>query len=80
MNKNAIRERAYFLWQKEGGPEGRDIEFWERARLMEQAAAEPPMVTPLQGRTAADAAEDTAVEQSFPASDPPAFNASVGVL
>lgn len=27
-----IRERAYHLWEADGRPEGRDAEFWERAR------------------------------------------------
>ena len=28
-----VRERAYHLWESEGKPHGRDLEFWERARL-----------------------------------------------
>ncbi len=27
-----IRKRAYHLWEEDGRPEGRDKEFWERAR------------------------------------------------
>jgi hypothetical protein len=27
-----IRERAYHLWEMDGKPHGRDIEYWERAR------------------------------------------------
>ena len=27
-----IRERAYELWQADGGPHGNDLEYWERAR------------------------------------------------
>ena len=27
-----IRERAYELWQADGGPPGNDLEYWERAR------------------------------------------------
>jgi len=27
-----IRERAYRLWEEDGCPEGRDVEFWERAK------------------------------------------------
>src|SRR3978361_1452409 len=52
MDEQRIRERAYELWQKEGSPEGRDQEFWERARLMVEGAAEAPMVTPLSQRSA----------------------------
>lgn len=28
----AIRLRAYFLWEKAGRPDGGDIAFWEEAR------------------------------------------------
>ncbi len=28
----AIRVRAYFLWEKAGRPEGGDMAFWEDAR------------------------------------------------
>ena len=28
----AIRVRAYFLWEKAGRPEGGDLGFWEEAR------------------------------------------------
>ena len=28
----AIRVRAYFLWEKAGRPGGGDMEFWEEAR------------------------------------------------
>jgi len=27
-----IRERAYHLWEQEGRPDGRDADYWERAR------------------------------------------------
>ncbi len=27
-----VRERAYHLWESEGKPHGRDVEYWERAR------------------------------------------------
>jgi hypothetical protein len=30
-----IQLRAYFLWEEEGRPEGRDLEFWHRARQIE---------------------------------------------
>lgn len=37
------------------------------------------MMTPLQTRSAEEAAVDEAVAETFPASDPPAFAATVGV-
>lgn len=30
--ENRIRDRAYKLWEEEGRPQGRDLEYWERAR------------------------------------------------
>jgi hypothetical protein len=30
--EHKIRERAYHLWESEGKPHGRDVEYWERAR------------------------------------------------
>lgn len=30
--KDRIRKRAYHLWEQDGRPHGRDLEFWERAR------------------------------------------------
>ena len=29
----AIREQAYLLWEREGRPHGRDMEFWTRAKV-----------------------------------------------
>ncbi len=33
-----IRERAYYLWLKDGCPEGRGDEYWERARELQGIA------------------------------------------
>jgi hypothetical protein len=40
--EHAIRIRAYRLWLQEGCPEGRDLEFWHRARAACAAPAEAP--------------------------------------
>ena len=37
--EQAIRERAYYLWEQEGRPHGRDIEYWSRAAA--EAEAKP---------------------------------------
>ncbi|WP_028239089.1 DUF2934 domain-containing protein [Stutzerimonas azotifigens] len=31
-DEQRIRERAYQLWEADGRPEGRDTEYWTRAR------------------------------------------------
>ena len=72
-----IRERAYALWEKEGSPEGRDAEFWERARLMVEADTAPAPIDRPQSDE--DRGVDIAMDVSFPASDPPAFTADRGV-
>ena len=62
QDEQAIRERAYALWQQAGSPEGREEEFWRRAEA--DAAS---------GAAAADVAREAAldgdIEASFPASD-----------
>ena len=37
-----IRERAYLLWQADGGPHGRAEEYWVRAEAMETASPSEP--------------------------------------
>lgn len=32
LQNQRIRERAYQLWEEDGRPPGRDLEYWERAR------------------------------------------------
>lgn len=73
-----IRDRAYALWEKEGSPPGRDAEFWERARSLVEAASHPARAQ--QPHSADDREVDVAMEESFPASDPPAFTADRGVV
>ena len=69
-----IRQIAYGLWEKEGGPEGRHDEFWLRAEaIVEQDANLPHKPSePASSRESVDAES----EQSFPASDPPSFTPS----
>ncbi|HEX3351101.1 MAG TPA: DUF2934 domain-containing protein [Acetobacteraceae bacterium] len=39
--ESRVRERAYLMWEQEGRPEGRDQEYWERARELEAMTAHP---------------------------------------
>src|ERR1700709_2074600 len=41
-----IRTRAYRLWEDEGRPHGRDVEFWERARQLDAIETNPPALLP----------------------------------
>lgn len=38
ISEEAVRLRSYFIWQREGCPEGRQAEHWQRAR--DELAAE----------------------------------------
>ena len=73
-----IRERAYALWEKEGSPGGRAEEFWERARLMLDAENSQSAVGGSLPASVSDKATDEAIEDTFPASDPPSFTADTG--
>lgn len=47
--ENRVRERAYLLWESDGKPHGRDVEYWERARQLigtEDSASSLPMPNP----------------------------------
>jgi hypothetical protein len=32
QREHRVRERAYLMWEADGRPHGRDVEYWERAR------------------------------------------------
>ena len=61
------RERAYELWEQAGRPEGRHEEFWQQAG---QELGD--------GGASADERVDVAMEDTFPASDPPANSGITG--
>jgi hypothetical protein len=59
-----VREVAYQLWESNGKPAGRDIEFWERARElvgMEESAGAGLLPNP---QSHAEAAGETGVEEA----------------
>lgn len=41
VTEEQIRTLAFYLWEKDGGPEGRSEEYWERARqqLLENSSS-----------------------------------------
>jgi hypothetical protein len=59
-----VRERAYQLWEADGKPHGRDVEYWERARELiagEDSAASGPLPHP---RTSPGSRRETGVESA----------------
>lgn len=59
-----VRERAYHLWEVDGKPHGRDVEYWQRAREligMEDSAGAGLLPNPQSHR---EAARETGVEEA----------------
>jgi hypothetical protein len=59
-----IRERAYHLWEAEGKPHGRDVEYWERARElvgMEESAGSGLLPNP---QTTPGSRRETGIEEA----------------
>jgi hypothetical protein len=59
-----VRERAYHLWEADGKPHGRDVEYWQRAReliAMEENVEAGRLPNP-QAHT--DSAHETGVEEA----------------
>jgi hypothetical protein len=60
-HEQRVRERAYLLWEADGKPHGRDVEFWERARElvgMEESAGSGLLPNPL------DAPRESGIEEA----------------
>ncbi len=67
-----IRERAYHLWEQDGRPHGRDLEYWERARelvAMEQSAGAGllpnPMTHPLMRTGEPEGVEEAEIQDNL---------------
>ncbi|HTW71502.1 MAG TPA: DUF2934 domain-containing protein [Acetobacteraceae bacterium] len=59
-----VRERAYHLWEADGKPHGRDVEYWQRARelvALEENAGAGRLPNP-QNHT--DSARESGVEEA----------------
>jgi hypothetical protein len=66
-----IRQRAYHMWEDEGRPEGRAVEFWERAAelvLMEESGNPGQLPNPIaEGRdpSAPERVEEAAIQENL---------------
>src|SRR3978361_2271711 len=59
-----VRERAYHLWESDGRPHGRDVEYWERARElvgMEESAGSGLLPNPM---TEPESRSETRIEEA----------------
>jgi len=72
--EDRIRKRAYFLWEEEGRPEGRAEFHWHKARRLVEAS-EPALTADCKPMDEPGASVDEQIDDSFPASDPPSYNA-----
>jgi hypothetical protein len=62
--ENRVRERAYLMWEADGRPHGRDVEYWERARElvgMEESAGSGMLPNP---QTTPGAIREIGVEEA----------------
>jgi hypothetical protein len=51
--EEAIRQRSYLIWKREGCPEGRNLEHWQQAKA--ELEAEPAVVRRSRARPPAPA-------------------------
>jgi hypothetical protein len=71
-----VRERAYAIWQREGNVDGSAEQFWLMAEEELLAEGQGPASGPAEerpDRPRDEAQVDDTIDDSFPASDPPAW-------
>ena len=69
-----VRERAYAIWQRQGNPDGAAEQFWLMAEeeLLAEGQGPSHQLPEERPNQAQDEAKiDDAINDSFPASDPP---------
>jgi hypothetical protein len=71
-HEQRIRELAYHLWEQDGRPYGRDIEFWERARELVAIEENPgagllpnPMTHPTMASGQPEGVEEAEIQANY---------------
>jgi hypothetical protein len=63
-HEQRVRERAYLMWESDGKPHGRDVDYWERAREligMEESAGSGLLPNPV---TEPQSPRNTGIEEA----------------
>ena len=79
--RQRVREHAYAIWLREGSPHGSAEQFWlmaEEELLAEGQGASSGSAEERLDRPRDEAQVDDEVDDSFPASDPPAWTSKTG--
>ena len=71
-HEQRIRELAYHLWEQDGRPYGRDVEFWERARELVAIEENPgagllpnPMTHPTMATGQPEGVEEAEIQANY---------------